>query len=211
MTRRRTRVVMPAVLMAAMFAALAVTTSPTLAATGIHKIRHVVVIMQENRSFDSYFGTYPGARRIPMRHGEPTVCVPDPRTGICWEPFHDPRDRHGGGPHGEAQARIDIDSGRMDGFIRAAEHSPHRCRNPNDPVCSPSSAIDVMGWHDAREIPNYWAYARHFVLQDRMFEANRSWSLPQHLFMVSEWSARCLRKGDPMSCVNALDGPPSPP
>ena len=177
----------------------------------IHKIRHVVIVMQENRSFDSYFGTYPGARGIPMRHGEPTVCVPDPRTGICWQPFHDPRDRHGGGPHGETQARIDIDSGRMDGFIRAAEHSPHRCRNPNDPVCSPSSAIDVLGWHDAREIPNYWGYARHFVLQDRMFEANRSWSLPQHLFMVSEWSARCSRKGDPMSCVNALDGPPSPP
>jgi phospholipase C len=177
----------------------------------IHRIRHVVIVMQENRSFDSYFGTFPGARGIPMRHGEPTVCVPDPRTGICWEPFHDPRDRHGGGPHGEAQARMDIDRGRMDGFIRAAEHSPHRCKNPNDPVCSPSSAIDVMGYHDAREIPNYWAYARHFVLQDRMFEANRSWSLPQHLFMVSEWSARCSRKGDPMSCVNALDGPPSPP
>ena len=30
-------------------------------ATGIHKIKHVVIIMQENRSFDSYFGTYPGA------------------------------------------------------------------------------------------------------------------------------------------------------
>ena len=29
---------------------------------GIHKIKHVVVIMQENRSFDSYFGTFPGAR-----------------------------------------------------------------------------------------------------------------------------------------------------
>ena len=33
--------------------------------TGIHKIKHVVVIMQENRSFDSYFGTYPGADGIP--------------------------------------------------------------------------------------------------------------------------------------------------
>src|SRR3989442_527969 len=33
---------------------------------GIHKIRHVVVIMQENRSFDSYFGTFPGADGIPM-------------------------------------------------------------------------------------------------------------------------------------------------
>ena len=32
---------------------------------GIHKIQHVVVIMQENRSFDSYFGTYPGADGIP--------------------------------------------------------------------------------------------------------------------------------------------------
>src|SRR5437660_11646139 len=39
------------------------------AASGIHKIRHVVVIMQENRSFDSYFGTYPGADGIPMRNG----------------------------------------------------------------------------------------------------------------------------------------------
>ena len=87
MTRRRTRVVMPAVLMAAMFAALAVTTSPTLAATGIHKIRHVVVIMQENRSFDSYFGTYPGADGIPMVHGKPSVCVPDPKTRTCIAPF----------------------------------------------------------------------------------------------------------------------------
>jgi phospholipase C len=29
--------------------------------TGIHKIQHVLIIMQENRSFDSYFGTFPGA------------------------------------------------------------------------------------------------------------------------------------------------------
>jgi hypothetical protein len=46
----------------------------------IHKIKHVVVIMQENRSFDSYFGTYPGADGIPMRDGVPTVCQPDPHT-----------------------------------------------------------------------------------------------------------------------------------
>src|SRR5205085_10849393 len=46
----------------------------------IHRIKHVVVIMQENRSFDQYFGTYPGADGIPGRAGNPgTVpCVPDP-------------------------------------------------------------------------------------------------------------------------------------
>ena len=66
--------------------------------------------------------------------------------------------------------------------------------------------LDVMGYHDRREIPNYWAYADNFVLQDRMFESAASWSLPSHLFMVSAWSARC-KPGDPMSCVDALQGP----
>ena len=48
---------------------------PVFAVDDIHKIKHVVIIMQENRSFDSYFGTYPGADGIPMKHGVPTVCV----------------------------------------------------------------------------------------------------------------------------------------
>ena len=41
------------------------------APAAIHKIQHVVVIMQENRSFDSYFGTFPGAEGIPMLSGAP--------------------------------------------------------------------------------------------------------------------------------------------
>ena len=53
-------------------------TGSYVVAPGIHKIKHVIVIMQENRSFDSYFGTFPGADGIPMRNGKPTVCVPDP-------------------------------------------------------------------------------------------------------------------------------------
>jgi phospholipase C len=68
-----------------------------------------------------------------------------------------------------------------------------------------------MGYHDGRDIPNYWAYARHFVLQDHMFEPNRSWSLPAHLFTVSEWSAKCSIKGDPQSCINAPNRPAEPP
>jgi len=105
----------------------------------------------------------------------------------------------------------DIDGGRMDGFIAQAEQGRRGCANVNDPTCSQGAAPDVMGWHDAREIPNYWAYAQHFVLQDHMFEPNASWSLPAHLFMVSEWSAKCSIPGDPMSCVNALQNPARPP
>src|SRR5262249_38399226 len=79
--------------------------------------------------------------------------------------------------------------------------------NPNDPACTNVTTPDVMGYHDAREIPNYWRYAQDFVLQDHLFEPNASWSLPEHLFMVSEWSARCSVAGDPQSCVNALQSP----
>src|SRR5947199_677921 len=43
-----------------------------------------------------------------------------------------------------------------------------------------------------------------------MFEPNASWSLPEHLFMVSEWSALCSKAGDPMSCVDALQSPVRP-
>ncbi len=57
-----------------------------------------------------------------------------------------------------------------------------------------------MGYHDWQEIPNYWDYARNFVLQDHMFEAVNSWSLPAHLSLVSAWSARCSQHGNPMSC-----------
>ena len=200
-------IVVAAVVLAAGVSASTAPRNPSVRRQDIHKIKHVVVIMQENRSFDSYFGTYPGADGIPRG-----VCVPDPRGG-CIRPYHVAKDRNVGGPHALANSRRDINGGAMDGFVREAVNSRAKaCRDPNDPVCSlPAAGTDVMGYHDAREIPNYWAYARNFVLQDHMFEPNASWSLPAHLLMVSGWSAKCSVKGDPMSCVDAPDLPATPP
>jgi phospholipase C len=173
------------------------------------KIKHVIVIMQENRSFDQYFGTYPGADGIPMQAGVPTVCVPDPQTKACVKPYHDPKDVNAGGPHGAASATADINGGKMDGFIGTFRNAQRSCKNPDTPGCVSGNTPDVMGWKDAREIPNYWSYAQTFVLQDHMYEPNASWSLPSHLFLVSAWSAKCATAGDPASCANALDGPSS--
>ncbi|HEY8756281.1 MAG TPA: alkaline phosphatase family protein [Candidatus Dormibacteraeota bacterium] len=179
-------------------------------ATGIHKIKHIIVIMQENRSFDQYFGTYPGADGFPAQGGHFTTCVPDRATHSCFYPFHDAADENVGGPHGDAAAKADIDRGRMDGFVAQARAGMTGCANSVNPLCTNASGPpDVMGYHDAREIPNYWAYASNFVLQDHMFEPNASWSLPQHLFMVSEWSALC-KTADPFSCRNALESPANP-
>ena len=71
---------------------------------GIHKIKHIIVVMQENRAFDEYFGTFPGADGIPRRNGKFTVCVPDPARNRCARPFHDPTNRNIGGPHEHSDA-----------------------------------------------------------------------------------------------------------
>ncbi len=172
--------------------------------SGIHKIRHVVIITQENRSFDSYFGTFPRADGIPMRGRTPAVCVPNPGRR-CVRPFHDKADRNGGGPHGLVNAIADVDGGKMNGFMRQLDKAKQRCGVFGQPACV-AAGRDAMGYHTAAEIPNYWTYARDFVLQDHMFEAVKSWSLPEHLFMVSAWSAKC-RNRSPMSCVNDIAGP----
>ena len=170
---------------------------------GIHNIQHVVMIMQENRSFDSYFGTFPGANGIPAG-----TCVPDPLRGVCDTPYNNPELKNNGAIHGSAAAINDIDSGRMDGFVKEAEKG---CK-ATTPRCVPCSeqvthtCIDVLGYHDARQIPNYWSYAQDFALQDDMFESAVSWSLPEHLYLVSSWSAAC-RFGDenPLDCVGTLN------
>ena len=172
------------------------------APSGIHKIRHVIVIMQENRSFDEYFGTYPGADGIPKG-----VCVPDPRSGGCQRPYHDPKDRDSGGPHRTQDFVLDVNGGRMNGFVHAAQLAQSNCADPNAPGCI-HGPIDVMGYKNASDIPNYWAYAKNFVLQDHMFESVASWSLPSHLYMVSAWSALCSAPNVAASCRSRIIGNP---
>jgi len=173
--------------------------------SGIHKIKHVIIVMQQNRSFDSYFGTYPGADGIPMKNGVPAVCLPNPAGG-CARPYHDRADTNGGGPNAERNAIADVDGGKMDGFVRQRALATSTCHTANDPACVNGPTSDVMGYHTAAEIPNYWTYAKDFVLDDHMFAPARSWSLPASLFAVSAWSARCTTRRA-ISCANDVDGP----
>ena len=204
--RTRRALIALAVTLAALAASV---TSASAASSGIHKIRHVVVIMQENRSFDSYFGTYPKADGIPGLAGHPgkLPCIPDPLRHRCVKPYHDSHDVNNGGPHEQNAYNTDYNTGKMDGFIKARQ----TCQNAIDPPdCIANLSVDMMGYHDGREIPNYWTYARNFVLQDHMFEPNASWSLPAHLFLVSEWSALCSVPDDPFSCHSNIEAPGFP-
>jgi phospholipase C len=181
---------------------------PFDAAAGIMNLDHLVFIVLENRSFDHYFGTFPGADGIPMRaNGRPKDCLPDPDApGTCHRPYHDTNFIDQGGPHGELGSSISIGDGSMDGFVEALRTIGNGCeKHPDEAPCpqavdGPAGQPDVMGYHTAAEIPIYWKYARTFTLHDRMFAPTDSWTLPAHLFLISAWSATCSDLDDPMSC-----------
>ncbi len=172
-------------------------------------LQHIIIIMQENRSFDNYFGTFPGANGFPAG-----VCVPiepkSPQLG-CVKPFHDPYDINAGGSHGGASAQGDIDDGiktaKQDGYVLNQTLTPEETCNGRgvslvDCVGATfgGQAHDAMGYHTADEIPNYWAYASHFVLQDAMFAGERNYSYPSHLDLTSEWAAHCTDDTNAMTC-----------
>jgi phospholipase C len=141
--------------------------SATAATAGIDKIQHVIWISQENRSFDSYFGTYPGADGFPEG-----TCLPlRPGSKRCIKPFHQklqslPCDMS----HEWPVAHAGYDNGRMDGFVWA------------------EGTANTAGYYDARDIPNYWDYARRFTLSDHFFSSLNGPSLPNHVYMVAAQS-----------------------
>ncbi len=158
-----------------------------LAAT--HRIKHVVILELENRSFDSYFGTFPGVNGLPS---DPN-CNPDPQTSKCILPYHDTSLTNYGGPHDVNAMWTDLDRGKLDGFIVAAEEQPKTV----DPAPD-----EVMGYHTCAEIPVYCEYASQYTIADNHFAATDSWSAMAHLYLVSGWSAVCKSK-DPMSCTSS--------
>ena len=180
-------------------------------AEGIFKLDHLIFIVQENRSFDHYFGTFPGADGLSF---DPTVerlrdCIPDPVLGQESCTYHTRLLRQKGGPHNWKTSALSVNGGAMDGFIAALPQTQRWCvdrfQEACEPFVGPQHQPDVMSWHDDREIPNYWRYAGRFVLQDRMFAPADSWTLPAHLFLVSGWSAYCTDPSDPMSCASDKD------
>ena len=108
-------------------------------AAGIHKIQHVIVIMQENRSFDTYFGTYPGRRRHPDANGVPDGlrARSQPRAAAS-RPYHDHDDvERRAGRTAQADATADIDGGKMDGFVAPGASTRRQgCVDRSNPGCA---------------------------------------------------------------------------
>ena len=160
-------------------AALILAALPTLpaAATPVEDaptttpIKHVVWMMQDNHSFDNYFGTYPGADGIPRGVCQ-RVSLNRPSTKGCVQPFHigdTPVEDLGQGP---GVQRRQYNGGRMDGFVAAYRRLGQ-------------DGTSAMGYYDGSDIPFHWNVANQYVLFDRFFASTKVGRREPYLYWVA--------------------------
>jgi phospholipase C len=126
-------------------------------------IQHVVFIIKENRSFDHYFGQFPGANGATSGKLSTGQTIPLGQT-----PDQVPHDVG----HDWFSGIEVIDGGKMDLFDI----------NYGGNLNGDFLAFTQMGPQD---IPNYWAYAQKFTLADTMFSSLHGPSLPNHLYTIA--------------------------
>ncbi|MEV3858785.1 alkaline phosphatase family protein [Streptomyces sp. NPDC050095] len=139
-----------AVLVAALIGAMAAAGAAAQAATPRPRtpIEHFVYLMQGDRTFDHYFGTYPGAE------GPPADARQD---GIAPYPLHGATPGSPGA--GPRLVRQQVDGGKMDSFVSAITRQGRDGRL-------------AMGRYDRRDLPFYWNAADRYTLFDHFFSSS---------------------------------------
>jgi len=149
-------------------------------------IKHVVVIFQENVSFDHYFATYPNAMNLPgepafhAARGTPTV---NGLTPALLTQNLNSRQPYRLGPaqaltcdmdHDYGAEQRAADGGLMDRFVEET--------GAMAPGCDRSS---VMAYYDGNTVTALWSYAQHFAMSDYSFNTNYGPSTPGALNLIS--------------------------
>jgi len=151
-------------------------------------IQHVIVIMQENRSFDNFFHNFPGANGATYGIGHGTTYTLKP-INLAW-PNQDPI-------HSHWEFLEDYDGGKNDGFDREVYQFA------GGPACKsePENFPDCWVYHrqgdwldlaysyvPEAQIRPYWTMAKQYTLGDDTFSSNSGESFPSHQYMVAAQS-----------------------
>lgn len=139
-------------------------------------IEHVIVMVQENHSFDSYFGTFPGADGATSGY----AIIDNVRTLVPLQHAPDQPPKNCG--HSWDDSHADIDGGLMDGF--------------NHPT---SGCGDLQGYlqYWQSDIPNYWKLAQTYALADHLFARTQTPSYVSHLWLLAETNNQAV--GNPVT------------
>jgi len=139
------------------------------AGVAVTPIKHVVIIFKENRSFDGYFGRFPGA------DGATTALKSNGvRVNLTQTPDPVPNDVG----HAPNWFKVAYDGGKMDGFDKELG------------AYSRTGIPLALSQMREFQIPNYWAYARTYALGDHMFADWKGASFTNNLYQIAAQAGR---------------------
>ncbi len=160
-------------------------------ASGINNINHIVVLMQENRSADTYLGQL-NSQGQTSYEAEPTTGNPNPLASGTITPFHktslcETSDLNHSW-NGEHQA---YDNGAMDGFTAAND-----INSANADATDPTGSR-TMGYYDQTELPFYYSLYNTFATNDRYFQSVLSQTFPNRFYLLTGTSFGHIRNDGP--------------
>ena len=175
------------------------------------RIRHVFVIYQENRSFDSYFGSFPGADNLATAQARAHGFRQWDPIGHEWiVPFLLQASDTSDPDHSRPALLAKSDHGRMDDFV--SDEEQHLLATGRvSRAYARQIGILTMGYEDCRTIPFLWMYAHRFALYDHIFQAMYGPSTPGNIDLIAGQTGQTQAARHPNQAFkSALSGPGEP-
>src|SRR5450759_2482198 len=180
-------------------------------------VKHLVVIFQENVSFDHYFATYPrasnpaGEPRFTGQPGTPSVnglnaSLLAPNTTNSVQPFRLGRDQAQtcDQDHSYTAEQRAFDSGLMDKFVETVGRGAGACADYG------KGKGLAMGYYDGNTVTGLWNYAQHFAMSDNSYNTTFGPSTPGALNLVSGQTHGFATTSASVTASSTIIGDPQP-
>jgi phospholipase C len=173
-------------------------------------VHHVFIVYQENRSFDSYFGTFPGADNLATAEARSHGFRQYDAIGKTWiAPFLLNAADSLDADHSREALIAKSNHGRMDGFVKWEEENLVNASGAS-PGYARQMGILTMAHQDCNTIPFLWMYAHKFALYDHIFQAMYGPSTPGNIDLIAGQAGQSQAARHPEQTFKSPVGPGEP-
>lgn len=154
---------------------------------GLSNLKHIFFMLQENRSFDNYFGMlgkYRTARGFSNLDGLDTSVQLKDKAGHLVSPYHFETVCHENLSPGWNESHYDVNGGKMNNFMLTTGSVPSTI----DP-----DGTRAMGYYDETDLPYYYELATQFATSDRFFSSVLAPTIPNRMYMFTGTSFGHIR------------------
>lgn len=169
-------------------------------------VHHIFVIYQENRSFDSYFGSFPGADNLATAEARQHGFRQWDPIGKTWVvPYLLKAADTSDADHSREALLAKSDGGRMDHFVSYEEQNPLAT-----PQLDHQLGLLTMAHEDCSTVPFLWMYAHRFALYDHIFQAMYGPSTPGNIDLIAGQTGQTQAARHPDEAFRSVFTPGEP-